>query len=411
MHKLTHLTLATILTASMIGSVSAEMLETPYSEALTMSSVSEQVYQRLPAKLGEATFSELQIANDALSQSLFAAPATANLHHFNDAIGSGDGLQEWEGSVDMPLWLPQQKQTQQALSDKIMAQLPAYQNRLRLEASGKLREVVWQVKLAESELEQATVVWLTAQKLEQDVAARVQAGDMPNTEALLASSNTLEARTRVVEAESNLAKELTHYSHITGLQALPVEVSEDLATDNVIPLTHPILNQQDQLIAKLQADLAIARYDGSANPNLSVGVKRDRGDDSESFNNSLGLGISIPLNNARYSQPAIATASSALTDAQITRQQLELELEHDLYAARETLTAVQKQLELVTEQDEATQQYYQLQKRAFDLGEINLIDLLRSQVLANDSSSRKRQLEVVIEQKIADVNQSLGRIL
>ena len=78
---------------------------------------------------------------------------------------------------------------------------------------------------------------------------------------------------------------------------------------------------------------------------------------------------------------------------------------------KQQLASTQEQLALVSKQDATTQQYYQLQKRAFDLGELNLIDLLRSQMLANTSQSRKRELEVQIKQQKAALNQALGVIL
>lgn len=410
MFNVKHLITAVIMSAS-TGMVWAADTQVSYSDTITLSSLTEQVYQSMPAKLAEDSFSQLQQANESLSESLFAEPTTANLNHFNDAVGSGDGFQEWEGSVDMPLWLPGQKQAQQALSGKIMAQLPAYQARLKLRASGEVRDRVWQVKLAEAQLEQASVVWETARKLEQDVKSRVEAGDLPATEALLATSNTLEAHSKMVDAESKLSQELKTYALVTGSQSLPAEVTETLNTQPQVQPSHPELAMQDQVIARLQAEMGIARYDGSVNPNLSVGVRRERGDDSESFNNSLGVGISIALNDSRYSQPALAEASAALAEAQISRRELERQLNKTLLSSQESLSATRRQLELVSVQNETTQQYYQLQKRAFDLGEINLMDLLRSQVLADESRNRQRQLEVLVEQKTAAVNQALGLLL
>ncbi|MTI63840.1 TolC family protein [Methylophaga sp.] len=406
MSYLKHLVASLLVSNSLV--VAAGELPADYADSITLSTVAEQVYQRLPGKEAESKFSQLQQANDVLGNALFAEPATANLDHFNDAIGSGEGMQEWEGSVDMPLWLPGQQQAQQALSSKIMAQLPAYQNRLRLQASGEVRELIWQVKLAEARLEQATQVWETAKKLEQDVASRVKAGDLAANEALLASSNTLEARSQMIAAESELSQQLKTYTLVTGLQSLPAEVTEVLQSQPQVPADHPALLMQDQVIARLQAEMNIARFEGSVNPSVSVGVRRERGDDSESFNNSLGLGFSMPLDNKRYSQLAVAESAAALADAQVARQETERQLNKNLLASQESLSAVNKQLKLAAEQDRTTHQYYQMQKRAFDLGEINLIDLLRSQVLANESRSRKRELEVLVEQKKAAVNQALG---
>ncbi len=391
---------------ALAGQVSAS-----YSDALTLSTLTEKVYQRLPGKIAEGSYSQLQQANETVSNALFADPATANIGHFNDAIGSSDGFQEWEGSVDMPLWLPGQKQAQQALSQKIIAQLPAYQQQLRLKASGEVRALIWQVKLAEARLEQAALIWETSKKLEQDVKNRVDAGDLPATEALLAGSNTLETHSAMVEAESVLDQKLKTYALITGEQTLPADASEPLSSNTSVDASHPQLAMQDQVIARLQAEMGLAKYDRAVNPNLSVGVRRERGDFDENFNHSLGLGISFALNDEHYSEPAIARASAAMAEAQVNRQDVERELNKTLLASRENLASSRQQLELMVDRHETTQEYYRLQKRAFDLGEINLIDLLRSQVLANETVSRKRELEVLIQQQIAEVNQALGIIL
>jgi outer membrane protein TolC len=407
MGRLKQLT-AAIVFAAFVTPLAADEIQAVYSESLSLRSLTEQVYQRLPGKLGEARFEQLQQANDTVSGALFAEPATANLNHYNDVVGSGDGFQEWEGSIDMPLWLPGQKQAHQALSSKILAELPAYQAELKLQASGQVRERIWQVKLAEAELAQATQVWTTAKQLEKEVKARVEAGDLPSTEALLATSNTLEAQSQQVHAEARLSEQLKAYSLLTGTAILPAEVSESLAEQDTVSAVHPSLALQDQVINRLQAEMGLAQYAAASNPNLSVGVRRERGDDTESFNHSLGVGISIALDDKRYSQPAIAEASATLTEAQVARQQLQLELQQQLLATKATLAASQTQLALAVQQVETTQQYYQLQKQAFDLGELNLVELLRSQALANEAQNRKRRLEVLIEQHIANVNQALG---
>ena len=389
----------------------AEQLEAEYSNQLSLASLTEKVYQRLPGKAGEAKYEQLRQANDAVTNTLFAAPAIANLSHYNDAIGSSDGFQEWEGGVDLPLWLPGQKQKQQAVSDKIAAELPAYQQQLRLQASGEVRQLLWQVKLAEVQLEQATIAWQTAQKLEQDVEHRVKAGDLPRTEGLLASSNTLETLSKKADAAALLKQQLNVYALITGETALPSVVVEEVAQTVDWKQTHPRLLLQDQVIARLQAEMGVAQFDAAVNPNLAVGVRRERGDFDESFNNSLGLGISFAFDDSRFSQPAIAKAGAELADAQVERQALLRELDTRFLTRKQQLASTQEQLALVSKQDATTQQYYQLQKRAFDLGELNLIDLLRSQMLANTSQSRKRELEVQIKQQKAALNQALGVIL
>jgi outer membrane protein TolC len=411
MQTLKLLTSALMVSLLSMSGIQAEPVTVRYSEALSLSALSEKVYQRLPGKQAEDKYQHLQQANQTLSESLFAEPATASITHFNDAIGSGDGYQEWEGGVDLPLWLPGQKQAQQLLSETIIKQLPAYQNMLRLQASGEVRELIWQVKLAEAELEQARRVLDTARTLEMDVQKRVEAGDLASTEALLASTNRLEKHALMVNAASALSQKLETYQLITGETELPQQISEQPAKAKQIAPSHPQLAMQDQVIVRLQAEMGLARYQDAVNPNLSFGVRRERGDDGEQFNNSLGLGISMPLNDSRYRQPAIAEASAVVADAQVERRRIERHLNKTLLARQQALSSSEQQLALIIEQDRSTQAYYQQQKKAFDLGEINLVDLMRAQVRADTTRNRKRQLEVQIKQQTAALNQALGQTL
>ncbi len=415
MRRYTSIVMAAVISSfSPVTSFAEEtesVINVSYSAQLDLASLTEKVYQRLPGLLAEDKYRQLQQANETYSNALFAEPVTGSLSLFSDEVGTGHGFQEWEGGVDLPLWLPGQKKQQQSLTEKIAAELPAYQRALKLEASGEVRQQIWQVKLAEAQLEQAKLTWQTAKKLQKDVTSRVKAGDLASTERLLASSNTLEAHSKMVNAESQLQQRLKIYKLITGEDTLPRQVDEKAIVSAENLQQHPQLILQDQLISRLQAQMGLAKYDGAVNPSVSLGLRRERGDRAEDYTNSMGIGFSMALDDKAYRQPAIAQASAELADAQVKRQALWRQLKTRHVSVQEELNSSRQQLNLITEQNKTTQQYYQLQKRAFDLGEINLIDLLRSQALANDNESRKRLLEVQIKQQISELNQSSGVVL
>ena len=152
--------------------------------------------------------------------------------------------------------------------------------------------------------------------------SRVKAGDLASTERLLASSNTLEAHSKMVNAASLLQQRLKIYQLITGENTLPKQVEETVITPSEDLQQHPQLQLQDQLIAILQAQMGLAQYDGAVNPSLSVGVRRERGDRAEDYTNSLGIGFSMALDDKAYRQPAIAQASAELAAAQVTRHSI-----------------------------------------------------------------------------------------
>lgn len=400
----------------------AEMVQLEQSSSVTLSSLAQNVYERHPALHNELAQQQQINANTDLANATFADVKSINLNHQNDAIGSSDGLQEWEASVDMPLWLPGQKQQQHLLSDKLSAELPAYKNKIKLDASAKVRDLVWNVVLANNANMQAHQVWQTAEKLKQDVVARVKAGELAGTERLLASTNALEMHSQYLLTEAELEHALNSYHHVTGENSLPEAYEETLPKDYdnaqqqhhslaIIEQEHPYLMLLEQQINTLRAQQDLAHFDGAINPSLSLGVRSERGDHGEDFNNSIGVGISFALDNDVYRRPAIANAAKELADAEISRQQLERELNIALFSQLHDLETKQQQLVLLNEQNDTTQQYYALQQRAFELGEIDLVNLLRSQSLANKTYNRKQALEVDIEHMIAKVNQALGVIL
>ncbi len=413
-----HNAAAIILSLLAAQTVVAETLGVEHSNEVTLTSLADSIYKRLPEHNKEQALQQQINANTELSNAQFADPLSIDLRHQNDVIGSSDGLQEWETNLNMSLWLPGQKQQQQLLSDKLAAEMPAYKNQLRLKASAQVRELIWNVALAETAAKQSLQAWKTAQKLEQDVIARVKAGELAGTESLLANTNALEMRSQYLIKNAELEHAISSYQHITSETALPSNYDETLAAvsqqhhaDVVVNQDHPSLMMLDQRINTLRTRQDLAQFEGAVRPHVSVGVRRERGNRSESFDNSFGVGISFALDDKVYRQPAVAAASVALADVEVARQQLERQLNISLFSALHDLETKQKQLILIKEQNDTTQRYLAMQQRAFDLGEIDLVSLLRSQSLANESQNRMQASEIEVKRLIAMVNQAIGIIL
>ncbi|HEC60609.1 hypothetical protein LCGC14_0440980 [marine sediment metagenome] len=386
----------------------AEGIRLEQSSAVTLSSITQQVYELHPARHSEAAQRQQINANNSLASATFADAKSISFSHQNDVVGSGDGLQEWEGVVEMPLWLPGQKQQQLSLSEKLSAELPAYKQQIRLAASAEVRKLVWDVVLANTAASEAYEIWQSAQKLQKDVSARVKAGELAGTEGLLATTNALEMQNQYMVKNSDLGQAFTIYRAITKAQSLPARYVEVLVNKREIDQDHPDLRMLDQRISTLRSEQDIARFDGAINPSLSVGIRRERDNNDERFSDSMGVGINFAFDDDVYRGPAIANAGKALADAEIARQQLERELNITLYTYLHDLETKRSQLALVNDQNETTEQYLELQQRAFDLGDLDLVSLIRSQSLASEAHNRKRALEIDIQHTIAMINQALG---
>jgi hypothetical protein len=292
----------------------AETTPLEQSDSVTMSGLVQSLYEQHPAHQIDLAYQQQATANINLANTLFAEPASVSVTHFNDVIGSSDGLQEWEAGIEMPLWLPGQKQQQRKLSEHLLAERPAYKQYILLEISADIRNLVWRVAAAKAASDQAYQAWQLAQKLEQDVAIRVQAGDLAGTDGLLAKTHTLDMHSEYMAENSELVKSLAHYKSRTGQEYLPSQIDEELSDNKQINSEHPSLAIYDQNIITLQAKQELASYEDAVHPSVSVGVKRERGDSSENFNHSLELGVSFAFDDAVYRQPAIADAAREIAD-------------------------------------------------------------------------------------------------
>jgi outer membrane protein TolC len=382
--------------------------EISYSEMLSLHDVMLATYERLPEKMTEETFSVLQQATTQRSETFFAEPISGNLSHFNDGIGSGDGFQEWEGSIDLPLWIAGQKQEHQRLAAAYGEQQPIYQQMLQLRASATVRELVWQVKFAELGVQQAQVALTSATQLEAEIAHRIEAGDLPKTEALRAKIHRLSAQSMYEQANAELTQAYVHYQHKTGQTDLPLSIVETSNERTVLSEVHPMLQWHDQEISLLQVKQGLAQFEGSTGPTLSVGVRRERGEVGESFNHSLGLGISVPFDDKRYHQPAIAAASAEVAEAQVLRQSVLNELDELLSHQQAELEQKQRSLGHLKMQERTTAEYVGLQKQAFDAGEIDLTQLINTQQLLTEIQAQRQTLEIDLQRQIALINQTLG---
>lgn len=381
------------------------------TEPLTLKTLTDYVFLNHPGRQAESSMDALAQSRAALAGQLFAEPLGLSVNHYNDVIGSSDGLQEWETSVEMPIWLPGEKRQQQNLSRHLAAEVPYYQQRLRLEASAQVREHVWQVMLAAAKVRHAEVLQENAENLLNNVENRVKGGDLAQSEALLAQTHQLEMRSSLEAAKMQLQQSLNQYQYLTGQQVLPDEIEERLPLSQTIELDHPLLAELTQQIARQRSVIANARYDNARHPSLSLGVKRERDEHADPYNNSIGVGISFALNDGQYQQPAIAEAGRQLAELQIAQQQQKRQLEANLLAAMDHYKSLEQRQALLKEQFEVSQQYVAMQQRSFDMGGIDLTSLLRSQEVTDKHRHQLLQLEIEIQQQIARINQIAGKLL
>lgn len=377
---------------------------------LTLQQVVENTIARNPRlQVISARLQEV-MARRQQADSWWAADPAVSLRHQNDELGSDDGLLEWETGLEFPLWLPGQKVARREVADKSDLEIAASEAALRLTIAAVVRELLWDIALKENQASIARNEWEVARGLAEDVEKRVELGDLAQTDLIVARQDALEREAAYRQARGEFRHALHRYHGITGLEQIPETFSESPIDVTEIGLDHPLLAEPHASVIRATADRDQARIERRANPSLTVGTRHERASAAEEYANSIGLIFRLPLGLESQTTPALAAADLALaermSERDLRKQQLQLELEdavREQELTREAIVFAERQHAL-------SQENLRLARRAFSLGETDLVNLIRvqSQAFAAERSLRQRRLE--LQRNVARLNQALGRM-
>jgi outer membrane protein TolC len=139
-----------------------------------------------------------------------------------------------------------------------------------------------------------------------------------------------------------------------------------------------------------------------------IGGKRERGSSSDSYDNSLQVAVRIPFNIGPAAKPEIAAAGRTLAEADASRLRLQRQLDTELRTADRELETINQRLVLAREQNRIAAENLRLARRSFELGESDLVSLLRVQTLAFAAERAEQQLKILRRRAIAKYNQAAG---
>jgi outer membrane protein TolC len=346
----------------------------------------------------------------AAASSLLAADPSLILHHESDVVASDDGYRNWQGGVEMPLWLPGQRDRYRRVADTTEQEAAALQRLQHWRMAGEVRELLWSLAIATAKLDLAEQALASAGKLQADVEKRVSAGELARSETILARKETLDRMADIAQAKAELEALQGKYRNQTGLQALPATFTEAMPAETVIPEDHPALAAARIAAARARSERDRVSSGRRGNPVLTLGGQSERDVRETSYDESITVELSVPFGMRSHHAPQVAAAERSLTEAMIElrRVQRELENERDRVLAEAGQSSVT--FELSQQQEQLAEEGLRLMQRAFELGESDLFTLLQAhkQALAARRDLRISRLE--LGRAYARVNQIVGVI-
>ncbi|HLA74877.1 MAG TPA: TolC family protein [Gammaproteobacteria bacterium] len=373
----------------------------------TLRDAVNQAWERNPQiQILEARQAEVAAQETAATSLLPAAPSL-------EASGRSDRLQENEGQneleigLSMPLWLPGQRAAHQAQVAATQTNLTGDAQALRLRLAGEVREAIWAVALAQGEEALAKQRVQTAKVLEQDVARRTHAGELAHTDLNLAQNENLAAQSTLLEAQNRLSQARQAYAILVGSMDLPVEHEEAVQQLSTLE-THPQLEAARSGIEIAQAQLRVTNASRRDAPELSIGTRHERGSNTQPYEDSLMLALRLPLATQARNQPLVAAAQTALAQAQSDYDQLRRTLELQIKQAEYAYEAAQATVALAGQQQEIMRDNLTLSQRAFNLGELGLLNFLQIKATVFGAEQNYLQQKTALGRSKARLNQAQG---
>lgn len=374
---------------------------------LNLSKLITQTLEKYPDTLWIKALEEESMALKGRSESTFAGSANASLAFQEATSGT---LHYVDAVVQVPLWNIGQRQAQETLA-KYAASSAANQNdAVKLKVAGLVRTALWEIALADLSYQQAQAELDMTEQLFAKVKRRVELGDLPRADSLLAQTEVLQKRSVVTLAQAELMHARKRFISITQDVKVPANYQESLCSLKTIQQNHAALTAIDTLIERKQAELSTVKLVGSGQTHVAIGINSDRGNHDPRSNKteSFNIAVSMPFGGSAHLEPQIAAVNVELNRLLADREQLVRILEQAHHEAEHNLEVNRVETQIAEQLKSVAEEHLKMTQLSFSVGEIDLIDLLKIQTRTQQAILNAKQRAVMLQRDIALYNQAVG---
>jgi outer membrane protein TolC len=374
---------------------------------LQMHDVLEKTIARNPMQATLQSREYTVKAKNIVANAMLPSTPAVNVVHQNDVLGSGRGEREWQAELELPVWLPNQRNNRLKVADATQSNVTAGRESLKLNVAGLLRDALWDVALNENSHALAVNKFELANKLQQDIEKRFKAGEMAKTDAMLAQQETLRAEKEQLRAKAELMHARHRYFLLTGMREIPANFEEPQSKLEDYSQSSIWTEAQSKVgLAETERDLA--KIESRENLQVLVNIRSNKGPFDNLSNESMGVKVRIPFGGESRAAPIKAAAELGVGHALTERETLRNALETMMHEAEHNLNVSRAELAIVTKQFEIAKESSKLAQKAFRLGETDLVSLIRVQAQTYEAERAYTTRKIQVQWDIAHYNQAVG---
>lgn len=375
--------------------------------ALQLSEVLEKTLARNPMQATLQSRDSVVSARKLVAGTMLPATPAVSVMHQNDVLGSGRGEREWQAELELPVWLPNQRNNRVKVADASQSNVSASRESLKLQVAGQLRDALWDIAMNDNNLALAINKLDVANKLQRDVEKRHQAGEMAKTDVMLAQQETLRAEKEKLRAEAEVMHARHRYYLLTGLRELPASFEEKQSSLEDYSRSSIWLEAQSK-VGLAEIERALAQVESRENLQVLLNMRSTKGAFDSTANDSVGVKLRIPFGGEASAAPIKAAAELGVGHALSERETLKFALEAAMHEAEHNLGVSRAELALASKQFDIAQESARLAQKSFQLGESDLVSLLRVQSQTFEAERAFTTRKIQVQWDIARYNQTVG---
>jgi outer membrane protein TolC len=378
-------------------------------ESLTLPKVVDLTLEKFPDMAWLQSLEEEAAAISLRGKSWTAGASQASYSFQEAATGANGGkLHYINAGVQVPLWNIGQRDAELAVGEQADTSAKSQTIVTKLRVAGLVRGALWDMDLQKIRYEQAQAEIKVYEQLHEKIGRRVELGDLPRSDVLLAQTELLQKRSTLIQAEAELMHARKRYSSITQIAKVPKDYHEKLVDLKEIEQNHPSLVAINSQINRKQAELDAIKAIGSGQTNVLAGFNGDAGNDASNHTASFSIGVNVPFGGSDHLAPHVAAINVELNKLISEREQLFRNLKQAHHEAEHNLEVNRAELANANELKTATENLLNMSNTAFSVGEIDLMDLLKIQSKAQQAILNAKERAVMLERDIALYNQAVG---
>lgn len=393
--------------ADSIGQGSDHVDKVSTSSRLSLHEVLLQVVAMHPQQSLLAAHQQMVQARRTVASSWLPQAPSVGFSHQNDALLSNRNEREWQAQMQIPIWLPGQRQARSQVASLADDSLSQDRAGLQQLAADLLRNAVWEIAMRRNDVSLMENRLHSLRSIGEDVQKRFKAGEVARLDVMQAEQETLQAQRQLVTASAELMHAQFRYQQLTGLSEMPAKLEETLSTrENYEDSPYWQAAQARLKLAEGQRDLTAIEQ--RQNPQLTLSTRTIQGGFDYAYNSSMGVAITIPLQSEVQRAPLLANAEQNIGDARTQLESLRRQLENNLHEAEHNLHVSRQELTLIQQQQTIASENASLARKAYRLGELDLNQLLRLQLLAFEAERSLSSQQLQVQWNIAKYNQAVG---